>query len=348
MDSVCFAVHESQRSESFMVFTGDTLFVSDVGRTDLPGLDMWEEMSGMLHDSLHGTLLPLGDSVLVYPSHTAGSICGSHIGDREVSTLGYERQNNPQLSLGRAEFVRERMMNHMLRPPYFMRMEMWNLEGPPLLKDLSIPHPLQSDPFEEEMRNPDAVIVDTRQSDAFAGSHIPGSVSIWLGGMTYFPGWVLGYDQRLLLVNERKEDAITAIRYLHRIGFDNIVGYLCPGIGTWRNMGKSIATMDSLSVDEFHDRITGGDMTVVDVREDWEWDEGHVNGAMHVYVGNIREKLQEVPRDRPVACICASGRRSSITASILQAEGYDVSNVQGGMNAWNSRKFPLSTRDASA
>jgi hydroxyacylglutathione hydrolase len=106
--------------------------------------------------------------------------------------------------------------------------------------------------------------------------------------------------------------------------------------------------MDSLSVDEFHDRITGGDMTVVDVREDWEWDEGHVNGAMHVYVGNIREKLQEVPRDRPVACICASGRRSSITASILQAEGYDVSNVQGGMNAWNSRKFPLSTRDASA
>lgn len=325
-----------------MVFTGDTLFVSDVGRTDLPGLDTWEEMSGLLHDSLHGKLLPLGDSVIVYPSHTAGSICGSHIGARDVTTIGYERRTNPQLSLGREGFIRERLANHMLRPPYFGRMEEWNLNGPPLLKDAPVPRLLLPDSFEEERGKPNGVVVDTRQSDAFAGSHIPGSISIWLGYMAYFPGWILGYDQRLLLVNERKEDASAAIRYLHRIGFDDIVGYLCPGIGAWRNMGKPIETLGSLSVDKFREVTEKGGVTVLDVREDGEWDGGHVEGAMHVYVGHLKNRLQEVPKDRPVVAVCASGRRSSIAASILKAEGYDVSNVQGGMNAWYSRRYPLS------
>jgi hydroxyacylglutathione hydrolase len=340
--SICYAVHNSPRGGPFMVLTGDTLFVGDVGRTDLPGLDTWEEMSGLLHDSLHGKLLPLGDSVIVYPSHTAGSICGSHIGNRDVTTIGYERRTNPQLSLDREGFIRERMANHMLRPPYFGRMEEWNLNGPPLLKDAPVPRLLLPDSFEEEMGKPNGVVVDTRQSDAFAGSHIPGSISIWLGYMAYFPGWILGYDQRLLLVNERKEDASTAIRYLHRIGFDDIVGYLCPGIGAWRNMGKPIETLGSLSVDEFREMTEKGGVTVLDVREDGEWDGGHVEGAMHVYVGHLKNRLQEVPKDRPVVAVCASGRRSSIAASILKAEGYDVSNVQGGMNAWYSRRYPLS------
>ncbi len=340
-DSVCYAVHESPRSGPFMVFTGDALFVGDVGRTDLPGLDRWEEMSGMLYDSLHGKLIPLGDPVLVYPAHTAGSICGGHIGDREVTTIGYERRTNPQLGLGREEFIRERLANHLLRPPYFRRMEEWNLNGPPLLKDAPVPRPLWPHGFEEEMARPGTVVVDTRMPDAFAGSHIPGSVSIWLGGMPHFPGWVLGYDQRLLLVNERKEDAKTAVRYLHRIGFDDIRGYLCPGMVTWRNTGKPMETLGSLSVDGFKDVAARGGVTVLDVREDWEWDGGHVEGAMHVYVGHLRERLAEVPRDRPVVAVCASGRRSSIAASILKAEGYEVSNVQGGMNAWKSKGFPV-------
>jgi hydroxyacylglutathione hydrolase len=342
IDSVCYAVHEPPRSGPSMVFTGDTLFASDVGRTDLPGLDKWEEMSGMLYDSLHGKLLPLSDSVTVYPAHTAGSICGGHIGDRDVTTIGYERRTNPQLELGREEFIRERLGAHLLRPPYFRRMEEWNLNGPPLLKDAPTPRPLQPDPFEEEMVEPDTVVVDTRPPDAFAGSHIPGSISIWLGGLTHFPGWLLGYDRRLLLVTESKEDAPTAIRYLHRIGFDEIVGYLLPGIGAWRSMGKPVDAVGLLSVDEFRERIAGGALNALDVREDWEWDGGHVEGAMHVYVGHLKDRLREVPKDRPVAAVCSSGNRSSIAASILQAEGYDVSNVRGGMNAWKSRRYPLS------
>ena len=342
IDSVCYAVHESPRSGPSMVFTGDTLFVSDVGRTDLPGLDLWEEMSGMLHDSLHGKLLPLGDSVMVYPSHTVGSICGSHIGDREMTTIGYERRTNPQLGLGREEFIRERQANHLLRPPYFRRMEDWNLNGPPLLKDAPVPRLFKPDSFEEEMAKPGTVVVDTRMPDAFAGSHIPGSISIWLGGMPYFPGWVIGYDERILLVNERLEDAETAVRYLHRLGFEDIGGFLCPGMITWRNMGKPMDTLGSLSVDGFREAIAMGDVTVLDVRDDREWNGGHVEGATHIYVGHLRDRLREVPRDRPVVAVCASGRRSSIAASILRAEGYDVSNVQGGMNAWKSRRYPLS------
>jgi hydroxyacylglutathione hydrolase len=160
--------------------------------------------------------------------------------------------------------------------------------------------------------------------------------------LTHFPGWLLGYDRRLLLVTESKEDAPTAIRYLHRIGFDEIVGYLLPGIGAWRSMGKPVDAVGLLSVDEFRERIAGGALNALDVREDWEWDGGHVEGAMHVYVGHLKDRLREVPKDRPVAAVCSSGNRSSIAASILQAEGYDVSNVRGGMNAWKSRRYPLS------
>jgi hydroxyacylglutathione hydrolase len=342
VDSVCYAVHESPRSGPFMVFTGDTLFVGDVGRTDLPGLDFWEELSGRLYDSLHGKLLPLGDSVLVYPSHTAGSICGSHIGNRDVTSIGYERTTNPQLSLNRDEFIRERLSTRLLRPPYFRRMEDWNLNGPPLLKDAPVPRLLRPDSFEEEMAKPGTVVMDTRMPDAFAGSHIPGSISIWLEGMPYFPGWVIGYDERILLVNERKEDAEASVRYLHRLGFDDIEGYLCPGMINWRNMGKPMNTLGSLSVDAFREAIAKGSVTVLDVREDGEWEGGHVEGAMHIYVGHLKDRLQEVPKDHPVVAVCASGRRSSIVASILKAEGYDVSNVQGGMNAWRSRRYPLS------
>ena len=132
---------------------------------------------------------------------------------------------------------------------------------------------------------------------------------------------------------------MTAARYLHRIGFDDIGGYLCPGMVTWRNTGKPMETLGSLSVDGFREAIAGEGVTVLDVRE--EWDGGHVEGAMHVYVGHLRERLLEVPRDRPVVAVCTSGRRSSIAASILKAEGYDVSNVQGGRNAWRSKGFPV-------
>jgi len=344
IDSLCYAVYDTRAGEEpLLVFTGDTLFMGDVGRTDLPGLDLKEEMSGMLYDSLHEKVLPLGDIVLLYPSHTAGSICGSHISDREMSTLGYERATNPQLSMDRETFVKNRLNNMMLRPPYFRRMEEWNLNGPPLLKDLPPPKLLTVDKFEIEWKKETSIVLDVRQPDAFAGSHIPGSINIWLEGVSYFPGWVLSYDRRILLVADRREDVETAVNYLRRIGYDDIAGHLCPSMAAWRNAGGPVETIHTISVAEARRLVESGDIDVLDVREEHEWDEGHIGGARRIYVGQLPDEADSLPKERPTATICGWGGRSGIAASILKREGFSkVYSVLGGMNAWKSLEYPES------
>lgn len=171
-----------------MMFTGDAPFIGDVGRTGLVGIDVWREQSEKLYENLHEKVLPLGDHVLAYPAHSAGSICGPNISDREISSIVYEKNANFILQLDKEDFVKYMIWHKLLRPPYFRKMENYNLNGAPLLHEAPVPLPLTIDEFEEEMHQPDAVIVDTRDPGAFAGSHIPGSLSIWLEGARFYPG----------------------------------------------------------------------------------------------------------------------------------------------------------------
>ena len=342
-DSMCYVVYDSLSNDPLMAFTGDTLFAGDVGRTDLPGLDIWREQSEKLYDSLHEKLLLLGDHVIVYPAHGAGSICGHEISDQESSTIGYERKTNSILKLDKESFIEYMMKQKLLRPPYFRKMEDYNLNGPPLLGKALIPKPLSVDKFEEETRQPNTVILDTREPGAFAGSHIPGSLNIWLGELGFFPGWIVTYDQRILLVTERKEDIETAKAYLYRLGFDNIGGYLCRGIKEWRNHGKPMEHLGTLSAAMLRERLDHNEIILVDVREEREWDEGHVEGAERIYVGHLMvEANRRLPRDRPIATICGWGGRGGLGASILKKLGFDdVYNVLGGMKAWKSLGYPL-------
>jgi hydroxyacylglutathione hydrolase len=343
IDSMCYAVYDTWSSdEPLLVFTGDTLFIGDVGRTDLPGIDIWETMSEHLFDSLHEKVLPLGNQVLVYPGHTAGSICGSLISDREMSTLGYESLSNPQLKLDKAAFVKNRLDNVMLRPPYFRRMEDWNLNGAPLLQDHSKPKPLNLDQFEEESNKAESIILDAREPDAFAASHIPGSINIWLDGVSFFPGWTIGYDQQILLITERQEDIITAVNYLHRLGYDNVMGYLCHHIREWRNTGKPIETIGTLSAVELQKMLQKNGPSVLDVREEHEWNAGHIEGAERIYVGLLNEEMNIFPKEQPIVTICAWGGRGGLASSILKRKGFTkVYNLLGGMNAWKSLGYPL-------
>ncbi len=307
-DSVCYAVSDTKMGpEPFMVFTGDTLFVGDVGRTDLPGPEHWERLSGLLYDSIHGKLLTLGDQVLVYPAHTAGSICGSRIGDREVSTIGVERRTNPLLGLDREDFVRDRLANRMLRPPYFGRMESLNLSGPPLIKYSTEPRHLPVQDFESMWRQPDTVVIDTRNPEAFAASHIPGSFSIWLEGASYYPGWVVTYDERIILVVERRGDAEEAAVYLRRLGCDDVVGYLCPGMGGWRNKGRLTESFGVLTAPELRDALGRGGLTLLDVRGEDEYASGHIPGAVNVYVGHIAGVASRLQGNKPVVVTCSWG-----------------------------------------
>ncbi len=345
LESMSYAVYDTGAGEEpLMEFTGDTLFIGDVGRTDLPGPEVWREMSGMLYDSLHEKLLPLGDQVLLYPAHSAGSICGSRISDREMSTIGYERATNPQLSLDREGFIEDRLNNRMLRPPYFRRMEEWNLNGPPLIEERPEPEPLNVGGFEEAWRETEAVVLDSRMPDAFAGSHVPGSLNVWLDGMSYFPGWVVGYDEEILLLTDGYEDYQTAITYLHRIGYDDIAGYLCPGIRGWREMGKPTEALGALSAAEARQMLGCGEALLLDVREEEEWRRGHVEEAERIYVGHLKDEAGRLPRDRPIITTCGWGGRGGLGASILKRMGFkEVYNLLGGMRAWKSLGYPMAT-----
>jgi len=342
-DSMCYIVYGSMKGKDpMMVFTGDTLFAGDIGRTDLLGLDVWQQQTEKLYDSLHEKLLPLGDHVLVYPAHGAGSICGHEISDQEFSMIGYERKTNPLFQMGKEAFTEYVMKQKLLKPPYFRKMEDYNLNGPPLLCKTPALEPLSVVEFEEEMHKPNTIVLDTREPDAFAGSHIPGSLNIWLDGLSFFPGWIVIYDQRIMLVTERKEDMEIAEAYLRRLGYDNLVGYLCPSIKEWRNLGKPVEHLGTLSATAVKEKLDNKEIILIDVREEREWDKGHIEGAERIYVGHLMEEANKLPRNMPIATTCGWGGRGGLGASILKKLGFnEVYNALGGMKAWSSLGYPL-------
>ena len=229
----------------------------------------------------------------------------------------------------------------MLVPPYFRKMEEYNLNGPPLLRGLPDPEPLNVADFEQQTQQPDTAVVDTRRPPAFAGSHIPGSLSLWMGGTSAYPGWILNYDQKILFVHERKTDMNTVAKHFWRLGFDNLAGFLCSGISDWQEKGKPISHIGTLSAQELKTQLEQNALWVVDVREPSEWKEGYIEGAELIFFGHLADKADYLPREKPVAVVCSVGQRASTGASILKNAGFeDVYNLIGGMDAWNSLGYP--------
>ncbi len=341
-ESLSYAVCESERTrDALMVFSGDTLFVGSVGRTDLYGKAAQPKQAEKLYFSITEKLLPLGNHVIVYPAHGAGSVCGKDISEQPVSSIGYEKKTNPFLNLSKEAFVQRCLAEEFLVPPYFRKMEQYNQNGAPPLRGLPEPRPLSVAEFEAEMREADTVVVDTRLPYAFAGSHVPGSLSLWLGGTSVYPGWVLDYEKRVLLVVERVADVKRVAVHFWRLGFDNVYGFLCESIGEWQEQGKSLSRLGTLSVSELKERQNR--FVVLDVREPHELrEEGWIKGAERVFFGYLREKAAVMERDRRIAVICSVGNRSSVAASVLKQEGFvEVYNVLGGMTAWKNLGYPV-------
>jgi hydroxyacylglutathione hydrolase len=340
-ESLCYAVQRGDQPEALMVFTGDTLFVGSVGRTDLYGEEAHPTQAEKLFTSLHEKLLPLGDHVIIYPAHGAGSVCGHGISDQDHSTIGYEKKTNPRLQLGKDAFIQHALSEQLLVPPYFRKMEDYNLNGPPLLRGLPAPEPLGVTEVEQHMHEPETVVVDTRKPPAFAGSFIPGSLSLWLGGTSAYPGWILDYNQKILFVHERKTDMTQVAAHFWRLGFDNLVGFLCPGISEWQDTGKPLSHLGTLSTQELKARLEENPLLVVDVREPSEWQEGCIQGAERIFFGHLASKAGSLPKDKPIAVVCSVGQRASTGASILKKEGFkEVYNVLGGMTAWTKLGYP--------
>jgi len=329
--------------EPIIVFTGDALFIGDVGRTDLYGPEEAPRLASNLYDSIFNKIFPLGDEVILCPAHGAGSVCGGSIAKREYSTLGLERTQNPALQkTEKEEFVKFKVEEQLEFPPYFEKMERYNLQGPPLLQGLSVPELLFPDEFKAEMEK-GAVVVDTRMPHSFGGAHIKDTYSIWLGGVPSFAGWVLPYDKPILLVLEEKEQLEIAVRYLIRLGYDNVAGFLNGGIAAWYMKALPIDGFNLISVHDLKNKLERNEeMVLLDVRKKEEWDEGHIEGARHIYVGHLEENLDKVPKEYPVIVCCDSSRRSSIAASILKKNGYGkVYNVLGSMTAWKNAGYDV-------
>jgi hydroxyacylglutathione hydrolase len=328
------------------VFTGDCLFIGDVGRTDFFP-DRAEEVAGLLFDSIFDKLLPLGDHVIVHPAHGAGSVCGSGMAAREFSTLGYERKFNPALQMtDRETFVRYKVNEHHYQPPYFRQMEKYNLEGAPPLNVIPNPQPFSPDKFEKSM-NDGMVVLDTRSPEAIAGAFIPGSLAIPLDMIPAFAGWFLNYDQEIGLVVHKHEDVNTAVRYLLRLGYDQVLGFLEEGLHAWEVSGRGYDRIPAVQAKELVLRIQEKeDFTLLDVRKAEEYQQGRLPDALHIYLGDLPDRLQEIPRDRPITTFCGSGARAIIAASILKRNGFEhVEDSLGSMAACSAIGCPIVTED---
>lgn len=344
-ESMSYALTDLASGEAtVMVFTGDALFVGDVGRIDLYGPEEAPRLASNLYDSIFNKLLPLGDGVILYPAHGGGSVCGINIANRDESTLGIEKAQNPLLQMTRDTFIKHKVAEQPEKPHYFRQMEKYNRQGPPLLGCMPLPSPLTPTEFREEMEK-GAVVVDTSEPAAFGGAHIKGAYSIWLEGLPIFGGWVLAYDRPILLVLEDEGHLEKAARYLIRAGYDRIEGYLKGGTEGWYNAGFPVESLPLLSVHQLKDRLDRGEeLAVLDTRGQDEWDSGHKKEALHIYVGHLEARLAEVPADKPVAVICNVGHRAGLGASILLRAGYrEVYNVLGSVKAWVAAGYPVTT-----
>ena len=343
-ESMSYAITDLSTGNSpIMVFTGDSLFVQDVGRTDLYGEKETSRLSSNLYDSVFNKLLPLGDGVIICPAHGGGSVCGANIAARDESTIGIEKIQNPVLNLASKEdFVIFKLEEKLEKPYYFTQIEKYNLEGPPILGYLPQPDPLSPREFKDQLEK-GAIIVDTSEPFAFGGSHIKGAYSIWGDGLSPFAGWMLSYGQPILLVLDYPGRLDAAVRDLVRLGFDSINGYLKGGIDSWNNAGFPMERSGLLSVQDLKSMLDRHEeFFLLDVRGQREWDSGYIEGASHIYVGHLAKQIAEIPRGKTVVVYCSTGHRSGLGASILLRAGFsNVFNLLGGISAWTAAGFSV-------
>ncbi len=335
------------------IFTGDFVFVGDVGRPDL--LEKAAKIVGTMESSartLYASLqrfLTLPDHWQVWPGHGAGSACGKALGAVPFSTIGYEKLANWALNVGSEQaFVDEVLSGQPDPPKYFARMKKVNKEGPRVLRGLATPQKIPASSI-HALTNAGAMIVDTRPAPTFAEAHVPGTLNIPYSKIfSTWAGWLIPGETEITLIVNADEHEITpgvltsAVRDLAMVGLDRVTGWMDQSaLQAWTDAGHSLDTVPQITAHALSQQMTGNRSadagtlaTILDVRNDDEWSKGHLAGATHIALGHLREEVG-LPVDTPIVVQCQAGARSSIAASVLKRAGYrNVTNLTGGYNAW--------------
>lgn len=344
-ESTCYLLLDESYQE-YCLFSGDTLFVGDVGRPDLlDGKMTKEELAGMMYDSLNNKIKNLPDEVIVYPAHGPGSACGKNIGKETWSSIGHQKKTNYALrEMRKEEFIKEVTEGLVAPPAYFFSDARINKQGyeaidAVMLKNL---RSLSVDALELEIQS-GSMVLDTRDPDVFETGFIPGSINIGLNGMfAVWVGTVVDIQKPLVLVCDPGKEEEAVLR-LARVGYENVRGYVDGGIGAWKNAGKHLDKIQSVTPSTFAEKVKNG-AAVLDVRKFTETEAGHVKGASILPLADLKSNLASVSKNETVYVHCAGGYRSMIAASMMKASGYpNVINVYGGWSLIKDEDVPVET-----
>ncbi len=342
MESSCFLLIDENGKEHGL-FTGDTLFIGDVGRPDLAQKVIaeltQEKLASHLFDSLRNKIMPLSDDLIVYPAHGAGSACGKNMSTETTDTLGNQKKFNYALrpDMTKEEFVKEVLTGLTPPPGYFPQNVLMNIQGYEQFDEVMAKGKKALSPREFELvaNETRAMMLDARDAKAFAEGFVPNSINIGIDGS--FASWVgtlvKDVKQEILIIAEpgREEEVITR---LSRVGFDNALGFLEGGLDSWKAAGKEVDTIASISVETLAEKMQQGPVNLLDVRRKSEFDSEHVVDAVNVPLDYINENMAEVDKDKTWYVNCRSGYRSMVFVSLLRARGYNnLVDINGGFLA---------------
>lgn len=351
MESTCYLLKD-ENGKDIGLFSGDTLFIGDVGRPDLAQKVNNEltqdKLAGYLYDSLHNKILPLNDDIIVYPAHGAGSACGKNMSKETTDTLGHQKKVNYALQpMSKDEFIKAVTKDLVAPPAYFPLNVMMNIHGYESIDKVleKGQHAFDPNAFETAANETGALVLDTRDPQTFAKGFVPNSINIGIDGS--FAPWVgtliPDIKQQILLITDegREEEVITR---LARVGYDNTIGYLKGGFEAWKNAGKETDSIRSISADELADTMQKDNIEIVDVRKKSEYDSEHILEAENAPLDFINDSMAQLDKNKTYYVHCAGGYRSMIFNSVLRARGFDnLVDIKGGFKAIKeSGKFKLS------
>ncbi|MFO7323610.1 MAG: rhodanese-like domain-containing protein [Chloroflexota bacterium] len=341
-EHLVFALTDTKMADQPMgLFTGDFLFAGDIGRPDLletaAGIAGTKEIGARQQFQNVQRFKQLPDYLQIWPGHGAGSACGKALGSVPSTTLGYEKLFNPAFQIeNEDEFVEWLLSDQPETPRYFGQMKRVNRAGPPLLRELETPRPLEGFILNEAVKN-GLLVIDARSAEEYRSAHVPGTINIPpTGKFSSYAGEFIDYSKPTYLI-AASENVDELVRQLRAIGVDNLPGYFPP-----RELGKALEVLATMPPETVAKRAD--EVFLLDVRGATEYREGHLPNAYHIPLGQVAERLDELPRSRTIVAYCSSGVRSQIVASLLKSRGFaEVANMDGGFDAWKAAGLPVET-----